>query len=140
MINLTKDASTLVALSLSEKVTLTATSVYFLFSFTSQDTGQVVNFTAPDISNNPIRYNLFSIIETSTGPQNLTAGTVTLDPQGYWTYECYQQLSQTNIYLSGVSGNAIEVGKVLVSGTTELISNGVPAFTASTPELRYVFQ
>jgi hypothetical protein len=139
MITIKKDDTTLVALSLSEKVTLTASSVYYLFEFQSQDTNSIVRFTAPDISSNPVRYNLFSLTETSTGPQDLTGGTVTLNPQGYWHYNCYQMTGQTNLDLSGVTGSAIEVGKVLVSGATELVSYNVNAFTAATPEIRYVF-
>jgi hypothetical protein len=141
MINITQTGSTLVALTLSEKVTLTTANVYFLFEIQSQDTNAITYFTAPDISSNPLRYNLFTFSGvTSSGAQNLTAGTVYYSVPGYYQYACYQMTGQTNTSLTGVTGGPIELGKMLVSGTSTFVGTNVRAFTAATPELRYVFQ
>lgn len=116
MIKITKNSTNRVVLSLTENVTLTATT-YFLFEFINDDTQDTVLFTAADVSTNIPRYNEFSIIESGSTYTNLTGGTINLEPTGYWKYNMYAQLSPTNIALSGVTGGIIEQGKVLVIGT-----------------------
>lgn len=118
MILLNKSGVTNVDFTLSELVTLTGSSVYFLFNLKSDDSQANYFFTAPDISTNPIRYNRFAITLTGTAYQNLTAGTVNLPYTGFYTYKVYQQTGQTNTSLSGVTGDPIEYGKVYVSGDT----------------------
>lgn len=139
MLYIVKSASTLVALSLAEKTTISATTPHYLFKLTSQDTNNSVYFTAPDISTNPQRYNLFNIIETGSTSQNLTAGTIYCAVPGYYTYEVWQQTSATNLVISGVTGTAVEIGKAYVRGPEQIVSTGANrSFSANTTQ-RYVF-
>ena len=139
MINLTKSGNTLVAVTLYEKTTISAVTPYYLFEFLSQDTNQNVYCTGTDISPNVFRYNLFNFCETGTTSQNLTACTINLTPAGYWQYNVYQMTGQTNTSLTGVTGSAIESGKMLVSGTSQSVNFGVKAFTGGTNQTRYVW-
>lgn len=118
MIYLNNNQSNSVALSLSNNVTITGSSVYFLFEFKNGQTGANTYFTAADKSTNVLRYNLFDITLTGSSYTNLTAGTIHLTTNGWYDYNVYQMTGQTNLSLSGVTGGAIERGKVLVSGTT----------------------
>jgi hypothetical protein len=110
--------------TLSELTTLTGTSPYYLFKLVSDDNEQnTILFTGEDTSINKIRYNQFNIIETGSSYVNLTASTINLLTPGYYHYEVYQQYSQTNLALSGVTGGPIEYGKFYLSGATiELIN------------------
>lgn len=103
--------------TLSESITLTATPVYFLFHFKSETTQEEIWFTSPDLSTNTIRNNKFQITLTGSVYQNLTAGTISMNPSGKWTYEAYEMLSQTNLALSGTSGTILEYGQVQLVGT-----------------------
>jgi len=121
MIYLNQNSNNLVALSLSELVTLTG-STYFLFNFKSDDTQTELNFTCADTSSYTERYNQFEIIESGSSYVNLTAGTINLPTPGYYHYKIYQMTGQTNLDISGTTAgefeNWIESGKVLVSGSS----------------------
>jgi len=117
-------------LTLSELTTLTGANVYYLFNFISDDTQESILFTAPDVSPNPIRYNRFLITETGSTYINLTGGTIHLSTPGYYHYDVYQMTGKTNVSLSGVSGPAIESGKMLVSGTS--LSVVIDTYTGGT--------
>ena len=104
--------------TLSELTTLTGTSPYYLFKFVSQDTLDETLFTGYDTSLDKIRYNQFNIILTGSSFVNYTASTINLTQNGFYHYYVYQQYSPTNISLSGITGDVIEYGKVLVSGST----------------------
>lgn len=124
MILLNQNTTNNVYLTLSDSVTLSATPHYFLFRFIDQTTNSEVLFTASDISTNTINYNQFQItLTSSTVYQNLSAGTIYLAPDGKWEYEVYNQYSQYNLQLSGVTGDAIEYGYIKVSGTPNTIIN-----------------
>lgn len=118
MIYLNKNQTSNIALSLSNNVTITGSTVYFLFNFYNTQTGDNTYFTAQDLSNNPIRYNLFDITLTGSSYTNMTAGTISLTTNGWYDYDVYQMTGQTNLSLTGVTGGPIENGKVFVSGTT----------------------
>jgi hypothetical protein len=114
MINLNKNSNNLVVLTLTEKSSLL--SPYYLFSFTSTTNyTNVVNFVAADTSTYKSRYNKFNIIESGTTYTNLTGGTINLNPNGMWDYTIYEQVSPTNLFISGTT-NVVEVGKVIVNG------------------------
>jgi hypothetical protein len=114
MINLDKNSNNLVVLTLTEKSTLLNPN--YLFSFTSTTNyNNVVNFIATDISTYKSRYNRFTIIESGTTFTNLTGGTINLNPNGMWDYTIYEQISPTNLQISGTTG-VVEVGKVIVNG------------------------
>jgi hypothetical protein len=114
MINLDKNSNNLVVLTLTEKSTLLNPN--YLFSFTSTTNyNNVVNFIATDTSAYKSRYYRFTIIESGTTFTNLTGGTINLNPNGMWDYTIYEQISPTNLQISGTTG-VVEVGKVIVNG------------------------
>lgn len=117
MIQLTQNSENNVILTLSESVTYTGSPIYFLFRFYNLTTHDEKLFTAADISTNIIRYNQFNIILTGNTFQNLTAGTISMAPDGETFYEVYEQINQTNLALSGTSGIILESGIVQVKGT-----------------------
>jgi hypothetical protein len=116
MIYLNKDSINNVVVTLTQKVTLTGLTTYFLFNFISDDTKLNKYFTATDISPNTCRYNQFEITVTG-GTENLTGGTIDLELNGYYHYEIFQQDSPTNLDPALASG-IVENGKMYLSGTT----------------------
>ena len=137
MIYINKNSSNTVALSLSNNVTITGQTVYFLFEFENTQTRESVLFTGTDTSSNPYRYNKFDIIESGTSFVNLTAAVVNLEPEGWWDYNVYQMTGQTNLSLSGVTGGPIQKGKVYVSGTT--VAHGQQTIYTGENESRTVY-
>lgn len=114
MILINKGTTNKVALSLTEKCTLS--SPVFLFVFMCDITRVKKIFIASDISSYTDRYNLFNIIEQSSS-EDLYNGTITLTTSGYYSYKIYEQTSSTNLTES-LATNLVESGKVLVNGTT----------------------
>jgi hypothetical protein len=114
MINIDKNSTNKVILTLTEKSTLL--NPIYLFSFTSTtDFNNVVNFVGVDTSIYKSRYNEFDIIETGTTFVNLTASTINLNPPGMWDYSIYEGTGVT-LSISATTGNIIEQGKVIVDG------------------------
>jgi hypothetical protein len=114
MINIEKNSTNVVVLTLTEKSTLP--NPYYLFEFTSTiNTNNQVLFTGSDNSSYKSRYNRFNIIETGTTNVNLLQATINLNPPGMWDYVIYEQVSPTNLFVSGTTG-VVEVGKVIVTG------------------------
>ena len=127
MIKLKKDITTDVALTLSEKVTIT--SPIYIFSFVHDLTFEVVNFILPDVSPYPERFNLFEINET------------TLDlKKGFHCYTIYEaeveSPQDTDPDNYSPSLNVLEKGKVYV-WETEIdlptfdtgVTTEIPTFT-----------
>lgn len=117
MILLSQNKVNTVVLTLSESVVNTGGTIYFLFKFINETTNQEKLFTAPDISSNILRYNLFNIRLTGATSENLTGGTININPDGFLKYEIYQQPTQNNLFISGTTGIIIEEGIVKVIGT-----------------------
>jgi len=117
--------NTNIILTLSEAVTYTASSVYFLFRFIDETTQVEKLFTTSDLSTNIVRFNNFTITVSGSSYENLTGGTINLPIDGKLKYEVYEMLNPTNLYLSGTSGTILETGFVQVSGSTnmEIINN-----------------
>lgn len=108
-----------VTLTLSESLNITADTPYFLFKITSPTSKQSVYFTAQNLSTNQSLYDRFNITLTGTSAhQNLTAGTIYIQPNGKWDFEVYQMSSQTNLDITQVVGGPIEIGWVKISGVT----------------------
>lgn len=106
--------------TLSESTTISAVTPYYLFKFYSPVSHRSVYFTAPNISNNKVRYDRFEITLTgSTNDENLTGGTIYIQPNGRWNFEVYQMSGETNLDLTGVTGPAIEIGWLKISGGTD---------------------
>lgn len=116
MIFLNKNTVNDIVVTLNEKVTLTG-ATFFLFEFINDDSRESLFFTGTDISENTDRFNEFLIIESGVTDVNLTASTINLDVLGFYKYNVYQQVSATNLNLSGTSG-IVETGKMLLSGTS----------------------
>lgn len=113
MIQITKGTTNNVALTLTEKCTLT--SPYYLFVFQSDETRDLYKFIAADTSTHPDRYNLFAIVETDSSPDPL-AGEIELPIVGFYKYKVYEQTSSTNLNPALATG-IVEVGKVQVIDT-----------------------
>jgi hypothetical protein len=113
MIQITKGTTNNVALTLTEKCTLT--SPYYLFVFQSDETRNLYKFIAADTSTHPDRYNLFAIVETDSSPDPL-AGEIELPIVGFYKYKIYEQTSSTNLNPALATG-IVEVGKVQVIDT-----------------------
>lgn len=108
--------------TLSDSVTLTSSTPYFLFRFISETTKEEILFTSENISSSTTKYDEFVI--TLSGTSNLTGGTITMDPPGFWKYFVYQQYDQYNLSLTGVSGSYIDSGFVkLIDGPVSMIQN-----------------
>ena len=113
MININKDSSNVVVLTLTEKCTLLNPN--FLFSFSSTSYNQpVINFNSVDTSSYKSRYNQFNIIESGTTYIDLTGSTINLNP-GSYDYRVYESSGST-IEISGTTKVILEQGKVWVSG------------------------
>lgn len=113
MIQITKNATNNIALTLTEKSTLTSPD--YLFVFQSDETRDSYEFIAADTSSYTDRYNLFAIVETSTNPDPLS-GEIELPLVGFYTYTIYEQNSSTNLDPANATG-VVEVGKVQVVDT-----------------------
>lgn len=120
--------------TLSESTTLSAVTPYYLFRLYDQTTQNEVFFTSANISTNTIRYDKFEVTLTGASDINLTAGTISLLPQGDWIYYAYQMSGQTNLSLSGITPGPreewIETGIVKVIGnnldSVQLYYSGAP--------------
>lgn len=115
MIVINKGQTQTMVMTLTEMSTLTSPT--YLFCFTSDITGNSVNFIAHDISPVVERYNEFTITET-TGTNILTSGTITLSPTGTWSYKVLEQTSTTNLNpLLADNQTPVEIGQIRVIGT-----------------------
>ena len=104
-------------LTLSELATLASPT--FLFRCISDFNRTEKAFIATDLSDFTYRYNKFLITESTS--EILTSGTVNFNPEGFWTYEVYEQTSTTNLdYTQATNPIPIEIGRIYVigSGTT----------------------
>jgi len=106
MIVLENGISNKVALTLTEKATLT--TPYYLFEFIDDDSNISILFTGADISTNTNRYNEF-LIEVNLSPEDLLDSKIELVTKGYYKYNVYEQVSATNL---------------LIANTTSLVENG----------------
>ncbi len=114
-IKLINGQSNRMVLPLSEAVTITASTAYFLFKLTDLTTNDTTYFTAPDSSTNLINYNEFEVTLTGSAYTNLTAGTINLH-KGQYNYAAYQMTGQTNLSLTGVTGGILKQGIINVIG------------------------
>tara|TARA_B100000768_G_C11220389_1_gene350238 strand:- start:355 stop:759 length:405 start_codon:yes stop_codon:yes gene_type:complete len=113
MLKLKKDTINRVVFTGTENVTLTA-PVYFLFELISDDTKVKKYFTGVDVSSNICRYNEF-MVEVTEGAEDLLNSVINLKPNGYYTYNVYQQSSPTNIDVT-LTGGLVENGKLYNEG------------------------
>ena len=107
-----------IALTLHEKTTIS--NPVYLFELTNDLTNISYYFIASDSSNYPNRYNLFTIIETTSSPTPLT-GKITLGKAGYYSYRIYEQSSLTNLNPAGLA--IVETGKCLLQSSVTGATN-----------------
>ena len=118
MIFLTRGQANTVAVTLYEKTTLPYDTVQYLFEFKNDQTN-VSSYCIPtDTSDFINRYNLFSIVETSS-PDPL-AGEVELD-KGEYHYFVYEQLSTTNLDPTGLTLVESGIVRVYTAPTADTI-------------------
>ena len=121
MIYIVKSQQNIVALTLDEKATVSVHD--WLFEFTNQLSGEVVTFTAQDLSTTTARYNKFIITESLT--PNLYNGIISLDNSGSWSYNVYEMPVTSPVSLNKANALAcVESGKVFVFDSTQ--NNKVP--------------
>lgn len=118
MLQITRGATTRVAVTLYEKQTIT--SPYWLWRFVSDSTNEEVVAIIAEVSNDyKTRSNLFDITE---------GGSLIL-PEGIHTYYVYEQSSAVNTDYSGL--NLCETGQIKVIGT--------PTHVFSSPQVNYEY-
>lgn len=108
MIHLTKSETNTIVLTLTEKQLLEFPN--YLFVFTNRSTNEPIKFVklyATDSSLYKDRYNEFSIT-TNTYFKNAL--------EGQYNYEVYEQVSSTNLDITGL--NKLESGIMWLSGST----------------------
>jgi hypothetical protein len=108
MIHLTKGETNTIVMTLTEKQLLTNPN--YLFVFTNRSSNCEVKFVklnATDTSLYKDRYNEFSIVTNTSFKNQL---------EGQYTYEVYEQVSTTNLDITGL--NKLETGIMWLSGST----------------------
>lgn len=129
MINLTKGSTSSVYLTLWEKSELT--NPYYLFEFTSNDTGNATYATTDDWSDFKPRMNVFTF---SVMPGSATAGYINLEA-GTYDYVVYETEYQYNLNVASAS-NVVEIGLVTVNGT---VSTFDETYTDTDDDTEYVY-
>lgn len=116
MIHFSKNTSSEIVLTLTEKQTLTTPN--YLFWFKSRGTNQVVKFVvlnADDTSSHKERYNEFTIDVNDYFEDS---------PEGDWEYRIYEQTSTTNLDPSLATG-LLEVGIMRLKNLGNLLNVNV---------------
>ncbi len=113
MIRLEQDTINRVVVTLKELTTIS--DPYYLFEFISDDTNVSKIFTTANISTNVNRYDEFNI-ELTAGVEDLLNGVIKLPLKGFYHYNIYSQVSETNLDLANIT-ELVEVGKVYINDT-----------------------
>lgn len=111
MIRLEQDTINKVVVTLKELTTIS--DPYYLFEFISDDTNVSKIFTTANVSTNVNRYDEFNI-ELTSSTEDLLNGVVKLPLKGFYQYNIYSQVSETNLDLANVT-ELVEVGKVYIN-------------------------
>lgn len=113
MIHFTKNTSSEIVLTLTEKQTLTSPN--YLFWFKSRGTNQEVKFVVlnnADTSSHKERYNEFTISVNTHFEDS---------PEGDWEYKIYEQTSTTNLNPS-LATSLLEVGIMRLNNLGNLLN------------------
>jgi len=113
MIHFTKNTSSEIVLTLTEKQTLTSPN--YLFWFKSRGTNQEVKFVVlnnADTSSHKERYNEFTISVNTYFEDS---------PEGDWEYKIYEQTSTTNLNPS-LATSLLEVGIMRLNNLGNLLN------------------
>ena len=111
MVSLVLNSANTVVVTLAEKTTLTGT-VYYLFKFVNDQSGETKYCIPTDTSSYTYRYNQFTITEQANPVA--ASGQVRLQT-GFGKYNIYEQASASNLNPSGLT--LVEQGKYLVTTT-----------------------
>lgn len=136
MIYIKQNTENNVVLTLSEYIDIEFPTYDVLFKFINDTTGEEKIFAAADISPATGRYNQFNIEENIT--ENLSAGIVSLTPEGYWSYYIYQMETASPPNLNPDDAiKVLEIGKVLVTVESETVT---PTFDNDDDKNNVVFE
>ena len=108
MIHLTKAETNTIVMTLTEKQLLTNPN--YLFVFTNRSSNNIIKFVVLNASDTSLykdRYNEFSIVTNTNFASAL---------EGQYTYEVYEQVSSSNLNITGL--NKLETGIMWLSGST----------------------
>ncbi len=92
---------------------------YYLFEFKSPTTNATLRFVSDNIASVSARtsYDEFNITTSGASYQNISAGTINLNPGIFWQYQIFEQNQQYNFNpLNSVS--LVKSGKVFYSAAT----------------------
>lgn len=115
MLKVVRNQTNNVVFTLTEKTTLSAP--YFLISFNNLATNEFIYAICPDTSTQTDRYNLLTIIESTT--QIPLSGQIKLI-EGTYEYKVYEQSSSSNL-LPSLATSLLETG--LIRSTTTATSS-----------------
>lgn len=102
--------------TLKEKTTIDA--AYYLFEvWSTQNPESKQYFLAPELSEYPDSYNMFSLKAISTGTPDQDAGEFLCKQSDFWNYKVYEQASDSNLDPDGL--DAVETGIIRVNRTRE---------------------
>lgn len=113
MIQINKNTSNNIILTLNEELTIPYSGANFLFQFKSHSTNDTITFLSRDISTATTRYNQFLIIETGSTYTNLSSGIINMSP-GTFSYKVFANEQPT----LNPTGQTVEYGIGQCSGTT----------------------
>lgn len=136
-IYLKKDYTNRFVLTLSEFSSLSNPNYLFVFENIYNKDSVPVYFTTPDISSYKSRYNLFQLIENSSG--STTGGTsvaLSLMP-GQYDYTVYESSAST-LSISATTGVIIEAGRMVVddvSTNDTYIDEVIPTQNNNSPSI-----
>jgi hypothetical protein len=108
MIRLNNNTINEVAVTVTELATLM--TPFYLFELVSDDSNYSKIFTTENVSTCKSRYDLFNVTLTDS-IEDLQNGVINLKTKGYYTYNIYEQVSQTNLDLANIT-SLVEVGKM----------------------------
>jgi len=114
MIFINKDSENKVVLTLDENATIT--DAFYLFKFTNEYNinSEPIFYYTPDISGHRGRYNLFNIIESSSGSTNGGFDVELKLTSGQYAYTVYESSAAT-ISLSATTQRIVEEGRLVVN-------------------------
>lgn len=125
MIFIDRNTTNKFVLTLSESSTLLNPN--YLFKFQSDwdlDGNNLIWYTTPDESNYKDRYNLFQLIESTSGSTSGGTSVPLYLKQGQYTYSVYESSAST-ISLSATTGVILETGRMVVGDFITDLNNDI---------------
>lgn len=123
MLHITKNTTNVLFSTAAQETDKT----FFAFRIRHQQSNITTYFSAEDVSDNPLLYCKFNIIETGATSVVLSAGTLSLQP-GVYNYSIADADAQEYSF----TGTVVDRGLLFVSGTTDYYSDGTMSGTGRT--------